>query len=210
MHEYDGGCVGPHDNVLPTALERSNHRSPERRYKIMRGQDINRAVPVHLRLDDPASRETGLDEGVHDSLNYRQQAGTYKLNVAEVDAEIFHYGWVRPPRVMQNKIKAFSANHRGRESVAAMEAAHQFDRIFDYGNLSKYTCYEGTHPAVMQPWMANFDWKEQLRFTGPAQSQNPFKAKHDKTKYRVITWIEKKLLGGRRLGEFKNYILLKR
>jgi hypothetical protein len=145
-----------------------------------------------------------------EGLNYRQQAGTYKLNIAEVDAEIFHYGWVRPPRVMQNKIKAFSANHRGRESVAAMEAAHQFDRIFDYGNLSKYTSYEGTHPAVMQPWMANFDWKEQLRFTGPAQSQNPFKAKHDKAKYRVITWIEKKLLGGRRLGEFKNYILLKR
>jgi len=127
-----------------------------------------------------------------------------------VDAEIFHYGWVRPPRVMQNKIKAFSANHRGRESVAAMEAAHQFDRIFDYGNLAKYTSYEGTHPAAMHAWMANFDWKEQLRFTGPAQSQNPFKAKHDKAKYRVISWIEKNLLGGRRLGEFKNYILLKR
>ena len=145
-----------------------------------------------------------------DGVNYRQQAGTYKLNVAEVDADIFHYGWVRPPRVMQNKIKAFSANHRGRESVAAMEAAHQFDRIFDYGNLSKNTSYEGTHPAVMKPWMADFDWNEQLRFSGPAQSQNPFKAKHDKPKYRVITWIEKNLLGGRRLGEFRNYILLKR
>jgi len=145
-----------------------------------------------------------------EGVNYRQQAGTHKLHVAEVDAEIFHYGWVRPPRVMQNKIKAFSTNHRGRESVAALEAAHYFDRIFDYGNLSKYTTYEGTHPAVMQPWMAKFDWKEQLRFSGPAQSQNPFRAKHDKPKYRVITWIEKNLLGGRRLGEFRNYILLER
>jgi hypothetical protein len=145
-----------------------------------------------------------------EGLNYRQQAGTYKLNVAEVDAEIFHYGWVRPPRVMQNKIKAFSANHRGKESVAAMEAAHHFDRIFDYGNLSKRTPYTGTHPAVMKPWMTNFNWKEQLRFSGPVQSQNPFTAKHDKPKYRVITWIEKNLLGGRRLGEFRNYRLLKR
>ena len=145
-----------------------------------------------------------------EGLNYRQQAGTYKLNVAEVDAEIFHYGWVRPPRVMQNKIKAFRTNHRGKESVAAMEAAHQFDRIFDYGNLAKLTLFTGTHPAVMKPWMANFDWKEQLRFSGPAQSQNPFTAKHDKLKYRVITWIEKSLLGGRRLGEFRNYRLLKR
>lgn len=145
-----------------------------------------------------------------DGLSYRQQAGTFKLRVADVDAEIFHYGWVRPPRVMQSKIKAFHTNHRGRENVAKMEAAHQFDRIFDYGNLSKYTAYKGSHPAVMKPWMAAFDWKEQLRFSGPIQSQNPFKSKHDKPKYWVISWIEKNLLGGRRLGEFKNYILLKR
>ena len=145
-----------------------------------------------------------------EGVNYRQQAGTYKLHVADVDAEIFHYGWVRPPRVMQNKIKAFSTNHRGKESVEALEATHHFDRIYDYGNLSKDTSYTGTHPAVMQPWMATFDWKEQLRFSGPAQSQNLLKANHDRFKYRVISWIEKNLLGGRRLGEFRNYILLKR
>jgi len=142
-------------------------------------------------------------------LNYRQQAGTYKLKVAKVDAEIFHYGWVRPPRVMQNKIKAFSANHRGKASVAAMEAKHTFDRVFDYGNISRLTAYKGTHPAVMKPWLEQFNWAEQLRFSGPMQSANPFIPKHDKRKYRVITWIEKKLLGGRRLGEFRNYILLR-
>lgn len=145
-----------------------------------------------------------------DGLHYRQQEGTHKLKVADVDAEIFHYGWVRPPRVMQNKIKAFSINHRGKESVARQESAHHFDRIFDYGNLSKYTRYEGTHPEAMKSWMADFTWKEQLRFTGPVQSQNPFRSKHDKPRYRVISWIEKHLLGGRRLGEFRNYILLKR
>ena len=144
-----------------------------------------------------------------DGLNYRQQAGTYKLKVAEVDAEIFHYGWVRPPRVMQNKIKAFRTNHRGYASVAVQEARHHFDAVFDYGNLNKYTVYNGTHPAVMKPWIEKFDWKGQLRFSGPLVSTNPFRAKHDRFKYRVISWIEKKLLGGRRLGEFKNYILLK-
>jgi len=147
---------------------------------------------------------------VFDGLNYRVQEGTYKLHVAEVDAEIFHYGWVRPPRVMQNKIKAFNINHRGKENVEKREAAHHFDRIFDYGNLSKYTRYEGSHPAVMLNWMADFDWKKDLRFSGPTKSLNLFTAKHDKPRYRVITWIEKKLLGGRRLGEFRNYILLKR
>ncbi len=145
-----------------------------------------------------------------DGVNYRQQAGTYKLHVADVDAEIFHYGWVRPPRVMQNKIKAFSTNHRGKESVEALEATHHFDRIYDYGNLSKDTVYTGTHPSVMQPWRAKFDWKEQLRFSGPTQSQNLLKANQDRSKYRVISWIERNLLGGRRLGEFRNYILVKR
>jgi len=143
-------------------------------------------------------------------LNYRQQEGTYKLKVAEVEAEIFHYGWVRPPRVMQDKIKAFRINHRGRQKVAEQVAAHHFDRAFDYGNISRCTRYRGSHPAVMKSWMDQFDWKDQLRFSGPAQSQNPIPSKHDLPKYRLLSWIEKCVLGGRRLGEFKNYIALKK
>jgi len=145
-----------------------------------------------------------------DGLSYRQQEGTYKLKVAEVEAEIFHYGWVRPPRVMQDKIKAFRTNHRGKEKVEEQEAAHHFDRSFDYGNISRCTRYQGTHPAVMKSWMDRFDWKDQLRFSGPVRSMNPIPSKHDLPKYRLITSIEKWILGGRRLGEFKNYILLKK
>jgi len=145
-----------------------------------------------------------------EGLNYRQQEGTYKLKVAEVDAEIFHYGWVRPPAVMQNKIKAFSINHQGRKKVEAQVAAHHYDRIFDYGNLSKLTRFTGTHPSVMKEWMDRFDWKKQLRYSGPAQSQNPVVSKHDRPRYRIISWIEKKLPGNVRLGEFKNYIKLQK
>lgn len=143
-------------------------------------------------------------------LNYRQQEGTYKLKVAPANAEIFHYGWVRPPAVMQSKIKAFSINHRGRKKVEEQVAAHQFDRVFDYGNLSTLTRFEGTHPAVMKDWIARFDWKDQLRLTGPTRSLNPARSKHDRPKYRFISWIEKHLLAKRRLGEFRNYKLLKR
>jgi hypothetical protein len=62
----------------------------------------------------------------------------------------------------------------------------------------------------MAPRIEKFDWKDQLRFSGPSISQNPFRAKHDRFRYRLITWIEKHLLGGRRLGEFKNYVLVRR
>ena len=82
--------------------------------------------------------------------------------------------------------------------------------MFDYGNLSRLTRYDGSHPAVLKEWMADFNWKDQLRFSGPARSQNPVKAKHDHAKYQVVSWMEKNLLSGRRLGEVKNYILLKR
>jgi len=143
-----------------------------------------------------------------EGLNYRQQEGTFKLKVAEVDAEIFHYGWVRPPSIMQKKIKAFRTNHRGRKKVAEQEALHFFTRPFDYGNLSYCTPYQGSHPAVMKPWMDQFDWKAELRYSGPRKSHNPIRSKHDHSKYRIISWIEKRILGGRRLGEFKNYILL--
>jgi len=144
-----------------------------------------------------------------DGLNYRQQEGTYKLKVAEVDAEIFHYGWVRPPALMQNKIKAFNLNHRGRKRVEEQEAARHFDRGFDYGNLSKVTRYKGGHPAVMRSWIARFNWLDQLRFSGPVRCLNPMISKHDKPKYRLLSWLEKSLPGDRRLGEFRNYLPLK-
>jgi len=143
-------------------------------------------------------------------LNYRQHEGTYKLKVAEVDAEIFHYGWVRPPAVMQDKIKVFSMNHQGREKIEKQIAAHKYDRIFDYGNLSRLRSFKDSHPSVMEDWIARFDWRDQLRYTGPARSLNPVRSKHDKLKYRIISWIEKHLLFGRRLGEFKNYRLLEK
>ena len=145
-----------------------------------------------------------------DGLNYRQQEGTHKLKVAEVDAAIYHYGWVRPPSVMQRKIKAFQTNHKGEQKVRELEALRQYDRMFDYGNLSSLTRFRGTHPAVMKAWIARFDWGDQLRFSGPSRSLNPVMSKHDKPRYKAISWIEKKLLGGRRLGEFRNYVLLKR
>jgi hypothetical protein len=111
---------------------------------------------------------------------------------------------------MQQKIKAFGLSHRGRQQVEKEIAAHRFDRGFDYGNLARVPCFTGTHPAVMKEWIARFDWREQLRFSGPAGSLNPVKSKHDRLKYRIMSWIEKRVLGGRRLGEFRNYHILKR
>lgn len=144
-----------------------------------------------------------------DGIHYRQQENTFKLKVAEVDAYVYHYGWVRPPELMRNKIQAFNVNHRGKAKVDEMVKNKQFELIYDYGNLSKLSKFKGTHPEVMKEWIGDFNWKHQLRYTG-SRAQNKMVSKHDKFKYRIISFIEKYLLFGARLGEFKNYILLKR
>ncbi len=141
-------------------------------------------------------------------LDYRRQENTFKLKVVELDAHIYHYGWVRPPDLMASKIKAFNVNHRGRAKVAQMTRDNQFAEIYDYGPLNRVPAFKGTHPSVMKEWISMFDWQDQLRYTGRI-SQNRPRSKHNKLKYRIISFVEKYLLFGIRLGEFRNYVQVK-
>lgn len=145
-----------------------------------------------------------------DGLHYRQKENTFKLKSARANARIFHYGWVRPPELMNRKIRSFSINHRGRKVTGEMEQKDLFRGSFDYGNLKHVPIYKGTHPAVMKQWMEQFNWSDKLRFSGERKSRNKLIIKHDKPKYVIISWIEKNLLFGHRLGAFKNYKEVKR
>ena len=140
-----------------------------------------------------------------DYVNYRQQKGTHMLRVAKVDAYIYHYGWVRPPRYMQSKKKALDTIHKGEQKAETIN--EKFSPEFDYGPLKLAKKYRGTHPKVMQEMMARFNWGDQLRLGGEIPKTRPM-FKHESIKYRVVTWIEQNLLNGKRLGGFKNYRLL--
>jgi hypothetical protein len=139
-----------------------------------------------------------------DGKDYKQKEGTFKLNVAEVDAEIFHYGWVRPPQYMQSKRKAFSTAYRGAQS--AQKEFSTEDNLFDYGDLTKLKVYEDSHPAILKNWIERFDWQQHL-YPNRTPSR---KHKHDRFKYRLLTFIEQTFLNGNLIGGFKNYKLLKR
>ena len=143
-----------------------------------------------------------------EGLNYRQHEGTIKLNVAQVDAFIYHYGWVRPPVYMKSKIRAFKTNHKGKSKVAELEMnnRHYFD--FDYGDLTKLDIFKGSHPAVMNEWIGKFNWSDELKSRAKDKLRQPHK--HEKLRYRLATFIEKYILFGRPIGEFKNYKLLSR
>lgn len=142
-----------------------------------------------------------------DQVNYRQQEGTYKLKVALVDAYVYHYGWVRPPSYMQSKRKALETIHKGEEKVNKMYKTQ--DLSFDYGPMKFTKEFSGTHPEVMNKWIDKFSWADQLRMSGPIPTSRP-RFKHEKMKYRIITWIEQNLMGGRMLFGFRNYNKVRR
>ena len=143
-----------------------------------------------------------------DGVSYRKKEGSHKLKVARVNAAVYHYGWVRPPEYMKKKTKAININHRGKAVVEAQEAEMQKKSIeFDYGPLNKMARFTGTHPGVMEEKIRDFYWKEQLQYSG-RKRPNTIKYKHEKTKYRIITFFERFI--GRPLFSFKNYILLNR
>jgi len=113
-----------------------------------------------------------------------------KLRVARVDADIYHYGWVRPPALMKAKSIEFDTTHQGR--AVALER-HGGAKPFNYGSLARIPRFTGTHPAVMGDWMADFTWADQLQQTGPST----VRFRHDKRKYQLLTWIEQCVFRGR-------------
>ncbi|MBS1601623.1 MAG: hypothetical protein JST42_03060, partial [Bacteroidetes bacterium] len=63
-------------------------------------------------------------------------------------------------------------------------------------------------PAVMEERIRLFNWGHQLRRSG---SPSKFALhKHERLKYRILTFIEQNFLGGRQIMSFKNYILARR
>ncbi len=142
-----------------------------------------------------------------DGKSYRNKEGTHKLKVVELDAYVYHYGWVRPPHLMRNKTKALATIHKGEEKVKQMEVQKRF--TFDYGPLNLLEEFKGSHPKAMKSWIARFDWNDQLQFSGKPNSQRK-PHKHETWKNKAFTWMKKNIPGMSQTGDYKNYILLKK
>ncbi len=138
-----------------------------------------------------------------DGTNYFQKENTFKLNVAKVNACVYHYGWVRPPELMQKKRISFATHKQGNEKASSIFKDEP--EVFNYGNLSKLCIFNETHPEVMKDFIKKFNWQHQL-YPKNIQITN---FKHDKLKYRLLSFIEQKIWGGNQIGGFKNYHLIK-
>lgn len=135
-----------------------------------------------------------------EKFDYHKSVGTRKLNCIALKARIFHYGWVRPPHLMKKKNDNVMKNYN---NVLWKE----YNEVFDYGRMDYCKIFEKTHPKIMQKVIEKLDWKAQLRFSGPI-AINREKMKHERLKYRTLSWVEENLLGGCVIGGFKNYKLL--
>ncbi len=128
---------------------------------------------------------------------YLTKQGARKLNVATIPAYIYHYGWVRPPYTMATKQDRMAKTWEGKKVDSIIKE-------FDYGPLNKVPVFKGTQPKIMSDKISKIDWGSKLQYTGKPDANRDLR-KHEKLKYRVKSWIELNLIGGREIGGFKNY-----
>ena len=88
-----------------------------------------------------------------DGMDFRHRDNSV-LRVKRIDAEIYHYGWVRPPHVMYAKNIGFHRLYYNDDEVERI-VPHAEQTYNDLGHLKRFT---GTHPAVMSDRIAASHW----------------------------------------------------
>ena len=126
-----------------------------------------------------------------DAQGFRRE--NKKLRVKLIDAEMYHYGWVKPPEKQQEKQKHFNKFWHSDEKVKEMVGRAD---TFDYSEIDLLTKFEGTHPKVMKNRIAEKNWTFDYDISKANMSLK------DQLLYRVEKWTNL------RIGEYKNYKLI--
>lgn len=116
-----------------------------------------------------------------------------KLHVRPIDASIYHYGWVKPPKAQQEKQKSF---HKMWHDDTAVKKMVSTADEFDYMTIDSLALFTGTHPAVMQRRVKEQNWD----FTFDTSKINL------SAKDKLLAQIER--LSGWRVGENRNFKLI--
>ena len=127
-----------------------------------------------------------------DAQGFRKSDNS-KLKVKSISAEIYHYGWVKPPKAQQAKQEHF--HKMWHDDVWMKKNIAQVEE-FDYSQIDSLEEFKGTHPQVFQARVQAADWN----------------FKFDKTQIKLslkdkfLLFIENTT--GWKVGEYKNYKLL--
>lgn len=141
-----------------------------------------------------------------DGLNYRKHPNARSLQVIQIPAEIYHYGWVRPPELMQTKSRVMKKVYHDPQKIE--EEYEKKSKNLDYGCMNDLDIFTDSHPKIMQNFISRFNWQDQLHYE-PNYKVSRELMKHEKIKYKLISWIEKYILRGNLLFGYKNWIIKK-
>ena len=104
-----------------------------------------------------------------------------KLTGAFIDVKMYHYGWVKPPKIMKDKVEG-SKQYWSVDSkhLKTLEQKPADEFVYEDGidSLEKFT---ETHPKVMLNRINNANWHPQLSV----------EKKKFTPKYFVLYWFEK-------------------
>lgn len=128
-----------------------------------------------------------------DAQGFRREPNQ-KLRVKLIDAYIYHYGWVRDPGSLQNKHVSMQRHWHNDEWIDRNIVKGE---QFDYGDAESLSRFDGVHPKVMMERINKMNWHFDRDL-----SKDRFSFK-DKIKLAI------ERLFGWRMGEYKNFILLK-
>jgi len=96
-----------------------------------------------FQKQDRIIRNNGAIESCTDAFTFRRKDGQ-ELRRMKTPCFIYHYGWVHPPAIMQQR--RINAENIGFVTLSEKER----EREYDYGNLDELPAYFGTHPSVME------------------------------------------------------------
>ncbi len=144
-------------------------------------------------------REIRIVRNRKDIFSFRDAQGfrkgdNQKLDVKQIDAWIYHYGWVRDPGAQHRKLVSSETLYHGGEVDKEIHEG----RVYDYDKAEEpVTCFDGTHPAVMKERIKLHDW--------PFNPDPNFKytSRKDWFKRKIAAWT------GWMPFEYQNYRLIK-
>ncbi len=118
-----------------------------------------------------------------------------KLNVINLDAYVYHYGWARKKSVMKKKILEHSSWHHKEEKVLKDIEEKELKKLYKHAH--SLHLFTETHPMVME---------ERLKDREDYLNVDP-KLLKIKTKYKVRDFFANisEFLFGRRIGEYENF-----
>jgi hypothetical protein len=128
----------------------------------------------------------------NDAQGFRRQDGS-KLNAAHSGAEMYHYGWVRPPKLMKDKVEGAKA-YWSPDSKHIRTMDRPGEEYLYEQNYDSLDRFDGTHPGVMRERIEQLNWHPEL---STARKRLSFR-------YWLLYWVERAT--GVRLFENKHYI----